>query len=121
MLLSHERIVPDTSRVRFVAFGANSLDIEMLAYVDTTAFDEFLEIREEIYLRVMSIVAESGSGFAFPSTTTYFTRDSGLDGDRKSAAEAHVHAWRERGGPMFPDDPAEDPRRPSKGRVEAAR
>jgi MscS family membrane protein len=79
MLLSDPRIDPDRVRARFVGFGASSLDIEVFAYVKTRHWTEFLAVREEIFLRIMDIVNESGTGFAFPSRTVYFGRDSGLD------------------------------------------
>ena len=48
-------------------------------------------------------VASSGSGFAFPSQTTYVAHDDGLDGERVRTAEEQVSAWRERGGLPLPD------------------
>jgi MscS family membrane protein len=68
-LLGHPKIQPDSVRVRFIGFGASSLDIELFAYVRTTKRPEFLSVREEIFLQVMDIVNESGTGFAIPSQT----------------------------------------------------
>ncbi len=65
MLLGHPRIYPEP-RVRFIGFGAYSLDIEVFAYVTTRDGAEFLSIREDVFLRVMDIVEQSGTGFAFP-------------------------------------------------------
>lgn len=107
LLYSHPRVDPDPARIRFVGFGAYSLDLEIFAYVKTTDFGEFLAIREDLYLRIMDIVAASGTGFAFPSQTTYLGRDTGLDAARSQKAEADVRAWREQGAlylPEFPPD-----------------
>jgi MscS family membrane protein len=41
----------------------------LFAYVKTTKRPEFLSVREEIFLQVMDIVNESGTGFAIPSQT----------------------------------------------------
>jgi MscS family membrane protein len=79
MLLGHPRIVPDPVRVRFVGFGTSTLDIEVYAYVATRDKGEFLAIREDILLQIMDIVEKSGTGFAFPSQTLYFSRDQGVD------------------------------------------
>ncbi len=76
MLLSHPRVLPDAARARFVGFGASSLDIEVFAYVSTNDPAEFLGIREDVWLRLMDIVEESGTGFAFPSQTLYIARDA---------------------------------------------
>jgi MscS family membrane protein len=108
LLLSHPRIHPDAMRVRFMGFGASSLDIEVFAYVATGNFPEFLGIREDIFLRIMDIVAESGTDFAFPSQTLYFSRDSGLQSERTEAAEAQVRQWRDQGTLPFPDFSAEE-------------
>lgn len=43
----------------------------MFAYVKTTVRAEFLGVQEDLWLRVMDLVAQSGTGFAFPSQTLY--------------------------------------------------
>jgi MscS family membrane protein len=107
MLYAHPRIDPAPARIRFVGFGAHSLDLEIFAYVQTTSFDEFLAVQEDVYLRIMDIVAASGTGFAFPSQTLYLASDTGLDGARARDAEARVRAWRERGDLYLPEFPPE--------------
>jgi len=103
MLLGHPRIHPDPVRARFIAFGACSLDIEVFAYATTLDRAEFLGIQEDVLLRVMDIVEQSGSSFAFPSQTLYFGRDDGLDASRTQVAEAQVRQWREEGRLPFPN------------------
>ncbi len=102
ILLAHPRITEDPARVRFVGFGAYSLDLEVFAYANTGDWSEFLQIREDIYLRFMEAVAEAGTGFAFPSNTTYVGRDDGLDDKASREAEAQVAKWREEGDLPFP-------------------
>ncbi|MGH0038556.1 MAG: mechanosensitive ion channel family protein [Myxococcota bacterium] len=102
VLVAHPRVTDDPARVRFVGFGACSLDLEVFAYVDTADWGEFLTIREDVYLRFMDVVSEAGTGFAFPSSTTYIGRDEGLDADRTRAAEQQVERWRESGELPFP-------------------
>jgi MscS family membrane protein len=51
----------------------------------------------------MDIVEQSGSGFAFPSQTLYFSRDTGLDKDKTTAAEQQVRQWRDENKLPFPD------------------
>jgi MscS family membrane protein len=109
LLLGHPKIDPDPARVRFVGFGAYSLDLEIFAYVTTADINTFLAIQEDILLRIMELIAASGSGFAFPSHTSYFTRDTGLDPERTRAAEDSVRAWRAANElclPNFPPDQA---------------
>jgi MscS family membrane protein len=87
MLLAHPKVSPDPARARFIGFGASSLDVEIFAYVLTPDFNEFLVIREELYLRMMEVIEEAGTSFAFPSQTLYLGRDSGLDQERVRRAE----------------------------------
>jgi len=105
ILIAHPKITEEPARVRFVGFGAYSLDLELFAYVDTEDWNEFLAIREDIYLRLMDVVREAGSSFAFPSSVTYFGRDEGLDDEEARRAEAEVDAWREQGRLPFPNIP----------------
>jgi MscS family membrane protein len=103
MLLRHPRIHPEPARVRFIGFGDSSQNVEIFAYAMTPDWNEFLGIQEDVLLRVVEIIQQSGSGFAFPSQIHYFARDGGLDVDRTQRAEAHVRQWREEGHLPFPD------------------
>ena len=107
LLVSHPRILKDPMRVRFVGFGDSSLNVEIVAYVGTPDFNEFLGIQEDLFLRIIDLVEASGTGFAFPSQTLYLSRDTGLDLQRKKAAEAEVEEWRTQQNLPFPNlDPA---------------
>lgn len=44
-------------------------------------------------LRIMDIVTEAGTGFAFPSSTVYHLQDDGLDEDKQKKAEKQVREW----------------------------
>jgi MscS family membrane protein len=86
MLAADPRVIQDPLRVRFVGFGTYSLDIEVMTYIATADADAFAAIREELFLKMMDIVSESGTGFAFPSQTIYAAQDTGLDAERTRAA-----------------------------------
>jgi MscS family membrane protein len=96
LLYAHPRVHEDPARIRFVGFGAYSLDLEVFAYAVTDDFNEFLAIQEDVLLRIMDVVEASGSGFAFPSQTLYMERGGGVDRERGETAAAEVAAWRER-------------------------
>ena len=51
----------------------------------------------------MDIVSDAGTGFAFPSQTTYLSRDNGIDAERGRLAEARVEEWRLKGQLPFPE------------------
>ena len=90
---AHPRVNDDPARVRFLGFGAFSLDIEIFAYVHANDYSEFLEVQEDLNLRVFDVVNASGSGFAFPSQTIYMTQDQGLDKAKTKTAEKQVKDW----------------------------
>jgi len=79
------------------------LNLELYCYVDTRDWNDFLAVREDVFLRVLDTVAESGAGFAFPSQTAYLAQDEGVDAERTAAAEAQVAEWRRQGQLMFPE------------------
>lgn len=111
LLLSHPQVHHDPARVRFVGFAASSLDIEIFAYITTTKSAEFLAIQEDLLLRIIDIVEESGVAFAFPSQTLYLNRDQLPDEAQGKAAEAAVQEWRARGRLPFPDFSPEEAER----------
>jgi MscS family membrane protein len=111
ILYAHPRVLPDPARVRFVGFGDWSLDLDVFAYLDTTDYGEYLEIAEDLSLRIMDAVGQAGSRFAFPSQTAYVESGRGLDEERADAAEARVREWRERQElylPAFPTPVVEE-------------
>jgi MscS family membrane protein len=97
MLLGHPKVSSENLRVRFRRFGDYSLDLEIFAYILTNDWPEYWAIREDLNLRIMDIVKDAGTGFAFPSQTAYLTDDSGLDAERSRKAEAQVEDWRVKG------------------------
>jgi len=103
LLLAHPMVTPEPSRVRFAEFDKYSLNVEVFAYVGTKDWNEFLAVKEDIYYRMMDVVAASGTGFAFPSQTLYFARDGGLDPDKSAAAVAEMQQWRAAHKLPFPD------------------
>lgn len=102
MLYSHSRVDADPARVRFLGFGASSVNIEIFAYVHAEDYSDYLEVQEDLYLRVADIVAGSGTGFAFPSQTVYLAQDTGLSKDKTQAAEEQIRAAREQGDLPLP-------------------
>jgi MscS family membrane protein len=103
MLYEHSKVESSSARTRFVRLGNSSLDVEVFAYVLETEYEPFLHIQEDLLLRIMDIVEVSGSGFAFPSQTTYLTGDVGLDAAKSEKATETVRQWREQGKLPFPE------------------
>jgi MscS family membrane protein len=75
LLSGHDNVDPASVRVRFVRFGASSLDVDIFAYIFASDANNFLEIQEELLLGVMDIIQQAGAGIALPSHTVYITPD----------------------------------------------
>ncbi len=108
MFYEHPKVETDSARIRFASFDSSALSLEIFSYILTRDYAEFTAIREDVLLRILDIVDKSGSGFAFPSQTVYFSRDSGLDKEKASAAEQQVRQWRDLSKLPFPDFAPED-------------
>jgi MscS family membrane protein len=70
-LREHPKIWPDTIVVRFREFAASSLDIEIMAWFQTSDWGQFQFIRQEVLLAFMDVVEKAGSSFAFPTQTLH--------------------------------------------------
>jgi MscS family membrane protein len=105
LLHAHPKVLSAPLRVRLVNFGQHSLDIELFAYIGTGDYDEFTAVREDLFLRIMDIVAASGAYFAYPSQTLYLARDGGRDLAKSAMAEAAVEGQRAEGRLPMPEFP----------------
>jgi MscS family membrane protein len=68
-LRAHPKLWPDTVSVRFTELRDWSLNVEVMAWFETTDWNEFTAIRQELLLRFMTVVEEAGTSFAFPTRT----------------------------------------------------
>ena len=88
-LLMEQPSVDSTSvRVRLLRLGAFSLDVDVFAYVSARDWNHFLEIQEELLLRIMETVQQTGAEIAFPSQTMYLATDSSEKAARSTEALA---------------------------------
>ncbi len=65
----HEFIEEENSRVRFLEFGEYAQELELYVYIKTKDFAEYLEYREDINLRLNSIVESVGVKLVVPAKT----------------------------------------------------
>ncbi|TFB21338.1 mechanosensitive ion channel family protein [Filobacillus milosensis] len=71
LLTNHEDIHQETIFVTFDKYNDSSLDIFLYFFTKTTAWGEFLEVKQNINFRIMEILEEEGVSVAFPSRTIY--------------------------------------------------
>lgn len=108
VLYAHPKVSPDPARVRFIGLGATSINLEVWSYINAAGFDDFIEVREDLLLRLMDVVEKSGTDFAFPSQTLYFAKDQGVSAEKRKEAEEEVRKWQEQNEMQLPGfDPNE--------------
>lgn len=72
MLREHDEIDSgQTLIVNFLNFGASSLDIMVYTFTKTTAWTHFHVVKEDVLLRIASIVEGHGAEMAFPTQTLH--------------------------------------------------
>ncbi|MFZ5989746.1 MAG: mechanosensitive ion channel family protein [Bacillota bacterium] len=71
MLENHSGVHPHTIFVYFERFGDSALEIFLYFFTKTTNWQEFLEIQEDINLKIMAILEELDISIAFPSRSIY--------------------------------------------------
>ncbi len=67
------KIEKSSARVRLVELTAAAINVELACYVLTTNFDEFATVREDVLMRIMNLVEDSGASLA-SSTPTVIVR-----------------------------------------------
>jgi MscS family membrane protein len=103
LLYEHPKVETASARIRFTGLEESWLALEIFSYILTRDAAEFNAIREDILLRLMDIVSDAGTGFAFPSQTLYLGRDPKPDEAKAKEAEERVNRWREEKHLPFPD------------------
>jgi len=70
--------VKDTAfdRCHFQNFGDFSLDIEAVYYVMGADYNKYMDIQQQIYLRIMEAFEKEGIEFAYPTQTLFVNKES---------------------------------------------
>ena len=72
MLKNHKKIAKDeTMLVNFDNFGESAQEIFIYTFTNTANWQEYLDIKEDIYFKISEIVKRHNSSFAFPSQSIY--------------------------------------------------
>jgi MscS family membrane protein len=79
LLDQDSRVLPATTRVRFQRIAESNLEVELFAYVAARDNNQFLEIQEDLLLRIREVIGSAGVEFALPSRTIYLKNDTETD------------------------------------------
>jgi MscS family membrane protein len=108
LLYSHPKVEPKTVRVRLTDLTGSSLSVEVVAYILTRDFNEFAAVREDLLLRMMDVMEDSGGGLALPAQTLYLSRDPGVGKEKADNAVKKIAELRDGKQLPFPDFLEED-------------
>jgi MscS family membrane protein len=61
--------------VKFTGFGASSLEIMVIFYVNSMDWNLFLQIKQEINFKIMEIIEKNGSSLAIPTTNVIMDKN----------------------------------------------
>jgi MscS family membrane protein len=103
LLYSHPKIESKSVRVRLTDISGTSLTVEVFAYILTRDYNEFAAVREDLLLRMMDVVDDSGSSLALPSQTLYLGRETGIAKEKVENAVKKVAELRDGKKLPFPD------------------
>ena len=71
MLRDHPDVVTDTVFVHFKTFNDSSLDILVYCFTGAMGYGEYMNVRQDINYKIMTIMEEESVSAAFPSTSIY--------------------------------------------------
>jgi MscS family membrane protein len=108
LLYSHPKVENSTVRVRLTDIAGTSHTAEVLCYVLTRDYNEYAAVREDLLLRMMDIVEDSGTSFAQPAQTLYIGRDPGIVKEKADDAVKKITNLRDGKKLPFPDFHAND-------------
>jgi MscS family membrane protein len=108
LLYSHAKVETKSVRVRLTDISGSSLSVEVFAYILTRDFNEFAAVREDLLLRIMDVLADSGGALALPSQTLYLSRDAGVEKEKAENAVKKIADLRDGKQLPFPDFHADD-------------
>lgn len=103
LLYSHPKVETQTVRVRLTDIAGSSLSVEVFAYILTRDFNEYAAVREDLLLRIMDVMEDTGGGLALPSQTLYLSRDAGVEKQKADEAAKKIAELREGKQLPFPD------------------
>ncbi|HYX33116.1 MAG TPA: mechanosensitive ion channel family protein [Oligoflexus sp.] len=107
MLIGHPLVMNDPSRVRFVKFTSNGFEIEFFAYIRSTDWNEYLAVVEDLNIRIVRLVEESGAGFGFQGAPILLSQDPEVLKQRQQEVHEKIRQLENLGGfpmPLYPQE-----------------
>lgn len=96
MLQQHPEI--DTEKtliVNFNAYGASSLDFFIYTFTKTTDWIKYHEVKQDVLLKILSIIADHGADVAYPTSTVHLPDALKLDREPPVLTDNNSHSHKE--------------------------
>ncbi|HTC55649.1 MAG TPA: mechanosensitive ion channel family protein [Candidatus Sulfotelmatobacter sp.] len=114
VLSNQPKIETSTARVRLTEVTSNAINMELVCYVLTRDFDEFAAARENLLLRIMKFVEDSGTNLASASQTLYLSGDPASKSRIDAAVKPTTSTVAEAADRQLPDSAAPNRQRNSR-------
>ena len=108
LLLAHPQVIQDTVSVRFENIEDSTAILRLDGGVDTTDFQEFLAVAEDINLRVVEIAQSAGAIFCGPVQFVQLSEVLSGSAEQLSHIEATLQEWRDQDRMPFPNLSVDD-------------
>ena len=108
ILLAHPKLIQDTVSVRFEDIEDYNAILRLDAGVDTTDFQEYLAVAEDLNLRVVEIAHNAGAIFSGPGQFIQLGEVAPESAEQMAHIQATVKEWRVQNKMPFPDFGADD-------------
>ena len=108
LLLSHPRVLQDTVSVRFDNILAGNAVLRIDAGVDTTDFQDYLAVAEDLNLRLVETAQACGATFAGPGQSVQLREQHPAGEERRVQAEQAIQDLRNQERLPFPDYTGEE-------------
>ncbi len=76
ILRAQPLVWPDAVVVRLAELGTTSINIDIMVWFETTVYDEFRAIRQDVLLQFMEVVEKAGARFAVPTRAVRFIENN---------------------------------------------
>ncbi|QNL51682.1 mechanosensitive ion channel family protein [Olivibacter sp. SDN3] len=103
VLYAHPLVNPLPARVRLVELTRDAYVLEIFAYINAVDFDQFLEVQEDLYLRMLDVIATSGTQLARPAQTVHVAEENKFSPEKAAEVKEQVQQWQESGELQLPN------------------
>jgi MscS family membrane protein len=108
LFYAHPKILPNTVSIRLEEISDATAILRMDSGVDTTDYQTYLAVAEDLNLRIIEVVHGAGAIFSGPGQSMQLNESPTPDAEKQARVEQALAQWREQDRLPFPNPSAED-------------